>query len=140
MINNWLKYTWKRVRRIQFFYTIISKYSHNNVYACCPIFYQEIKRFKLQYQSKYTNYKINYVIYKPSIHPGSKQSSRGAHCNPRASRKIIIAKSQWLITPYQPYQASSAKRFIYSNLHQSISARTTVLDNDSTRDPTKRGY
>lgn len=24
-------------------------------------------RFKLQYQSKYTNYKINYVIYKPSI-------------------------------------------------------------------------
>lgn len=100
MINNWLKYTWKRVRRIQFFYTIISKYSHNNVYACCPIFYQEIEiRFKLQYQSKYTNYKINYVIYKPSIHPGNKQSSRGAHCNPRASRKIIIAKSQWLITP-----------------------------------------
>lgn len=43
MINNWLKYTWKRVRRIQFFYTIISKYSHNNVYACCPIFYQEIE-------------------------------------------------------------------------------------------------
>ena len=43
VINNWLKYTWKHVRRIQFFYTIISKYSYNNVYACCPIFYQEIE-------------------------------------------------------------------------------------------------
>lgn len=51
---------------------------------------------------------------------------------PRASRKIITQRKASGLSLHQPYQASSAKRFIYWNLHQSISARTTVLDNDPT--------
>lgn len=56
---------------------------------------------------------------------------------PRASRKIITQRKASGLSLHQPYQASNAKRFIYWNLHQSISARTTVLDNDPTRDPTE---